>query len=115
MLGNDDTVHPYSLGRANQSAQILRVLKSIEYQNERRLAPPLSCDQDLVYIGVFELGDLGNDPLMAISVGDAIQSPSLEALNGHSLTASSSKDFSQAAGGMRALGYEDPFDIFAGA
>ena len=70
-LGNDHAIHPRSIGRADQRAQVVRVLNAIQHQQEAVFTVFML--QQFLHAGVLFAGGDGHDTLVGVGAGFAIK------------------------------------------
>ena len=70
-LGNDDAVGAGAIGGANERAQVVRVFHAVEHDQEAVLAVALF--EQRVHVGVLLAAGDGDDALMGVGVGGAIE------------------------------------------
>ena len=81
-LGNNDAVRAGAVSRANDSAEVVRVLHAVEHNQKAVLVVALF--QQSVHVGVLLAAGDGNDALVGVGIGGAIELLARQEANLHS-------------------------------
>ena len=74
-------MHASRIRRAQQSAEVVRVLELIEQDEERGLALRLGCLQDVVELGIGHGRDIGEHALMTVTARERFDLRALHVLH----------------------------------
>ena len=80
VFGNDNSVHSRALAYAENTAEIVRVLDSVQNHHKGVLPASFAFGQNILHLAIIEFGRARNEPLMTLAYAFAFQHASVNEL-----------------------------------